>query len=361
VAGRIKVLIVGSTERPSDKSFDPVLDATFISACEEIGEELARANFELVIGSYRERTADLHVLQGYARVDGARTVWFLRPVGEILTPKPDLPPWVEVKDKVVRGPWPAGRVPQILEADAVLLLRGRNHTQICGYVAPSLEKPVLAIGALGGAAHELWEGFEPYYQRLGSLRNEMGALCRSPWEPGAGRLVPQVINCLLSRRVFQHQRIWPSIVGSVVTLSLVACWVALFRGWLGTDSLPLFLMMLLGGLGGVVLRINQRLIAEPTIRFSWPSVAADLQNGVILGFVMVLLYLIGVVTITGEAHPIPEPSTAGDFQRIAVVTTLLALGAGFSPRQAAARLRGWFADAGGVQTQNASPRNGSPR
>lgn len=361
MAGRTKVLIVGSTERPSDKGFDRVSDATFVRACSEIGEALARANFELVIGSYRERTADLHVLQGYARVSGARTVWFLRPVGEALTPKPDLPPWVEVKDKVVRGPWPAGRVPQILEADAVLLLRGRTHTRICGYVAPSLEKPVLAVGALGGAAHELWEGFEPYYQRLGTLRNEMGVLCRSPWETGAGQLVPRVINCLLSRRVFRHQRIWPSVLGTVVTLSLVGSWIALFMGWLGADTLPLFLMMLVGGLGGVVLRINQRIIAEPTVRFSWPSVSADLQNGVILGFVMVLLYLIGVVTITGQARPIPQNSSSADFQRIAAVMTLLALGAGFSPRQAAARLRGWFAGASGSQTRDPSLGDSSVR
>jgi hypothetical protein len=345
VHGRIKVLIVGSTESPEDTGFDSEMDAAFREACQEIGRELAKANFDLVIGSYRECTADFHVLKGYAAVQGARTVWFVRPQGEPLSPKPVLPAWVTLKDTVLHGPWPAGRVPQILSADAVLLLRGTKNTRVCGYVAPSLEKPVLAVAALGGAAQELWTGLEPYYQKLGSLRGEMGALCRRPWEPGSGRLVAPVIRSLLKRRVFRHQRIWPSLLGAAVTLLLVAGWIAMFQGWLGTDALPLFLMMLAAGLGGVILRINERFLSDPTVFLSWQAVAADLQNGVILGLIVVVLYLVGVFAITGHFEAVPNGSGPEDFHRTAAFTTLLALSAGYSPSQAVARLRAWFASA----------------
>jgi hypothetical protein len=171
----MRVLIVGSTHGKVNES---MRDA-FIEACRELGAALARARVEIVIGSDSVDTADRYVLEGVATVEGQHRVWILRPDSEE-TPFAEqtaaLGKRVEFIYKRLRGPWSAGRVPQIQAADAVLLIGGAGGTLTSGYVAPALERPVLAIASFGGAAAELWPHLEPYYNRLGELSHRVGNL-----------------------------------------------------------------------------------------------------------------------------------------------------------------------------------------
>jgi hypothetical protein len=327
----LKVLIVGSTPDQTDEH-----TPEFEFACFEIGKALADAGMDIIIGSCRERTADLHVLKGFSDVPGNHTVWLLRPSDERQLTLPELKENVTLRRKIVQGPWPAGRVPQILEADAVVLVKGAATTRICGYVAPSLERPVVSVASFGGSAKELWAHLYPYYCKAGRISDDVAALCR-PWEASTAKVVPVVIKELVRKRAFQARRIGPLATCMLITLLGLLFWVVLFVEATRDQVYPFFAMVVIAGVLGVLLRNNMRMILDPTITFSWTSLVLEVQAGILLGFALGLLYLAGVITVTGQAQPLAD-GNAGAFQRVAVIMTLIAFGAGYRLQQASARV-----------------------
>jgi hypothetical protein len=338
----MKVLIVGST-------LDPQVAAKredFMTACRELGAALARAGIDIVVGSDSDNAADRYVMEGMATVEGRHRVWILRPESRE-TPSAD---WlaaiggrIEIFQRRVRGTWSAGRVPQILAADAVLLIGGAGGTLASGYVAPALERPVLAVASFGGAAAKLWPDLEPYYNRLGELSHRVGDL-REGWKPSNADLAVQVIKELIKRRTF---RIQPRLPLGIYMISLILCliaWVYLFTNPLTHASYSFFAMLGLAGLLGTILRNNLRMVFDPTASFSWNELLIEVGAGLLLGFSLALLYLVGSLTVTGKTEAVLLPDSNEAYQRVAVVMTLLGLGGGLMIEQAADRIRRWFTE-----------------
>jgi len=341
----MKVLIVGSTHNLAPD----VTREGFIQACRDIGTSLAEAGVEIVIGSDGENTADRYVLEGVAKVAGKHKVWVLRPASED-TPFADRPAWLNeqivFKYSRLHGPWSAGRVPQILAADSVLLIGGGKGTAGSGYVAPALERPVLAIASFGGGAAELWPYLERYYSQLGELSDQVGAL-RERWQTKNADLAVRVLKDLVRRQLFRRSPRLPIGIYLVLLLLCLGGWVALFAfpppnhtAW------PFFAMLGVAGILGTLLRNNLRLIFDHTAVFSWDELIIEIGAGLILGFALSLLYFVGVVTITGGTDSVLSPSQVkpGDFQRVAIVMTLLGIGGGLMIEQAADRVQGWFTE-----------------
>jgi hypothetical protein len=233
-------------------------------------------------------------------------------------------------------------VPQILAADAVLLIGGAAGTSMSGYVAPVLERPVLAIASFGGAAAKLWRDFETYYKNLGELSGRVGDL-HERWKTSNADLAVQVIKELIRRRAFKAK---PRLPLGVYMASLTIClmaWVYLFTNPFTKTSYSFFAMLALAGLLGTFLRNNLRMVFDPTASFSWNELLIEAGAGLVLGFFLALLYLVGALTITGKTDAVLLPDGPGSFQRVAVVMTLLGLGGGLMMEQAAERIRGWFA------------------
>jgi hypothetical protein len=338
----MKVLIVGSTH---DKVVESKREA-FIQACRELGTALARAGVEAVVGSDSTNTADRYVLEGFAKVDGRHRAWILRPEsGETPFAEQTALPVnrVEFIYKRLRGPWSAGRVPQIQAADAVLLIGGGPDTLTSGYVAAALERPVLAIASFGGAAAELWPHLEPYYNQLGGLGHRIGNL-RENWQSDNADLAIQVIKELVKRRVFKSKPRLPLGIYLTLLVSCLGGWVVLFTNPLNHPVYSFFAMLAVAGLLGTILRNNLRLVFDPTATFSWNELFVEMGAGLLLGFALALLYLVGALTITGKTEAVLLPGSTGDFQRVAVVMTLLGLGGGLMIEQAADRVRQWFTD-----------------
>jgi hypothetical protein len=335
----MKVLFVGS----APDSQMPERRETFAPACRELGAALAKQNFEIVIGSAQAGTADGFVLEGAASVEGRPRVLILRP--DDLNGVPDGVPAVidrlDVRYKRVRGSWSAGNVPQILAADAVVLVGGAGYTLSTGYVAPALERPVIAIASFGGAAGKLWPEFQSYYDRLGGLATEVGRLGER-WQPGNADLVVRMLQESIRRRLFKAKPRLP--IGIYFTL-LSACligWVILFVNPAANVSYSFFAMLAAAGLLGTILRNNLRLVFDPTANFSWNELMIEMATGLLLGFALALLYLAGALTITGRASFTLSPGSPDGYQRVAVVMTLLGLGGGLMIEQAAERVRRWF-------------------
>jgi hypothetical protein len=111
------------------------------------------------------------------------------------------------------------------------------------------------------------------------------------------------------------------------------------KEWL---TFSFFGMLAVAGFLGTILRNNMRLVHDPTATFSSNELMIELGAGLILGFALALLYLVGAVTIDG--NPRAVLTTVEGFQRVAVVMTLLGLGGGLMIEQAADRVRQWFTE-----------------
>ena len=101
-------------------------------------------------------------------------------------------------------------------------------------------------------------------------------------------------------------------------------------------------MLAVAGILGTILRTSLRLIRDDTATFSWNHLLLELAAGLLLGFALALLYLVGSITVSGKAELLT--ADPGGFQRVAVVMTLLGLGGGLALEQASDRVSRWFDD-----------------
>jgi hypothetical protein len=211
-----------------------------------------------------------------------------------------------------------------------------------GYVAPALEKPVLAIASFGGPATDLWPELEPYYRRLGKLSESAGNF-RERWQPGNADLGVRILQELVRRRVFKVQPRLPLGIYMILLVVCLVSWVALFAHPLSNVTFSFFAMLAVAGFLGTILRNNLRLVLDPTANFSWNELMIELGAGLVLGFALALFYLVGALTVTGDPATVLMPNPAS-FQRVAVVMTLLGLWGGLMIEQAADRVRHWFTE-----------------
>ncbi len=336
----MKIMISGSVPKgeagPSE---------AFHDACRQIGAALARAKIEIVVGSTETKTADRFVLEGAAQVEGSHRVLFLRPdsdgepdFGEIQNASR-----LAVTYRRLRGSWWAGLVPQIQAADAVLIIKGGSGALTTGYIALALERPVIAIGSFGDAGKTLWTEFQPYYDRLGSLTNEVGKLDEA-WVPENAGLVVRLAQALIARGTFRTKPRLPMGIYLSLLLSCLVGWVVLFVNPLPVVGYSFFAMLALAGLLGTILRNNLRMVFDPTASFSWNELLIEVGTGLLLGFALALLYLAGMLTVTGNTDVFLLEGAEKGYQRVAVVMTLLGLGGGLMIEQAAERVKRAFSE-----------------
>jgi hypothetical protein len=86
------------------------------------------------------------------------------------------------------------------------------------------------------------------------------------------------------------------------------------------------------------------MVFDPTASFSWNELLIEVGAGLLLGFSLALLYLVGSLTVTGKTEAVLLPDSNEAYQRVAVVMTLLGLGGGLMIEQAADRIRSWFTE-----------------
>lgn len=338
----MRVLIIGSLNYEGSKQFQE----DFISGCKQLGAALARAKVEFIIGSSDSNTADKYILEGASEVSGTYKIWIFRPE-DGSTPK--LPSGENSKAnfipfyKRLSGPWAAGRVPQIQAADAVLMVGGARGTAQIGYSAIALEKPVLAIGSFGGSAAHLWSQFEPFYQRLGSLSNQVGNL-REEWQPQNAELAVKVLQELVRRRAFQRSSSGPSLILFALNILLFAIWVWLFVNPPKPWQASFFALLAVSAFLGTALRSSLQVVIDPTEHKSRDAVIAELSAGLVLAFALALLYLAGSFTFTGKFEVISDNSPFDAYQRIAVAMGIIGIVGGWLLERVAESLTRWFGD-----------------
>jgi hypothetical protein len=337
----MKVLVVGSNRHLADEA----KKETFDEVCRKIGAALADEGHEIVLGSEQSYTADRNVLDGAVATRKKLRLHFVRPFLDV-TPELDHLP----KDQVtitrvpLRGTWTSGRVSQILACDAVLLVGGSHGTSTTGYLAPELEKPVLALPWFGGAGEEVYKELGYHYYQVPALKARLGTIAKLSSATDV-KLVVEFLEELIRCRAFKKSARMPLTLYTSLMLACLAAWVFVFDGqWWLQGNYAFFLMLALAGLLGTMLRNNLRMMFDPTAVFSWDELFIEIGTGLMLGFALALLYFVGALAFTGSTDAIPKGGERGDgdFQRIAVIMTLLGLGAGLMIERAAERVRGWF-------------------
>jgi hypothetical protein len=339
----MRVLVVGSVHHPD---LEPQRDK-FIEACRDLGTSLARAGHEIVVGSDSPNTADRYVVEAAAAEPGARTIWVLYPENE-----KDRPPFkdrlgadgsgTQFQHRDLKGPWVAARVPQVLKADAVLAIGGGPGTAQAGYVAVSLERPVLSIGCFGGAAKELGPVLEPFYTGSEDLRNDVAAL-RAGWGPGSAERAIRAVHEARRRKLFQRDRWRLPLVLLLCNLLGMAGWVWLFVYPPSPPAVAFFAMLGLAAFFGTAgLRYALGFLSGSTNDSPTSRILVEVCAGLLLAFGLAVVYLIGGFTVTGKFEFISSTTQPSDFQRVALAMTILGLTGGWMIEPVAERLRAWF-------------------
>jgi len=340
----MKVLVIGSIRGVDSED----KRNRFITACRELGNALARAGWELAVGSDDPETADKYVVEGALSVSGIRKIWVFRPRGGH-TPfdkeRAEHARQVEFIYEVIEGPWAAVHVPQVIAADAVVLIGGGPATAQVGYVAPALERPVLAIPCFGGAADDLWQSFKPFYERLSSpLKEKLGNL-QVDWQSSNADLAIQILQVASQRRLFQREtKVSQSVALFLISLFLFTVWVWLFVSPFEPRGIAFFALLGVSAFLGTGLRTTLNLLTDPTIRL-WPSrVTTELTTGLLLAFGLAVVFLIGGFTITGKFEFISSTAQLDNFQRIALAMSALGFAGGWLIERVSESLRQWLSE-----------------
>lgn len=333
----MRVLIVGSlNHREEDAS-----TTDFADACRAIGAQLATEGIELVVGSSGARTADKYILEGAASVPGTHKVWVYRTEdGETpIMPQTDTnKTTLTCFYKRLRGPWAAGRVPQIQAADAILLIGGARGTAQVGYAAAALGRPALAVGGFGGAAEELWPQLQPFYERAGRIADEIGNL-REKWKPEYAELTVRALKILVRRGVFKRSNTQGSALTLILNIFLFTAWVWLFVDPPIQLHASIFALLAVSAFLGTALRVALRGVLDPAEQKTAEVVLAELSAGLVLAFALAMLYLAGSFTFTGKFQPFANVNEVGeDYRRVAVGMTVIGIAGGWLLERVAERL-----------------------
>lgn len=339
----MKILVVGSTEYTGGKE----VQGPFVEACKQLGASLAKANHTIVVGSDREQTADRHVVFGANEVEGRHKVLVIRPTSGATPFDGDRANLTKIdfSFRRSRGSWAVGRIYQIQEVDAVIMVGGGRGTAQVGYTAPALKKPVLAIAAFGGAARDTWDEYlEAEYAQLGFFDHNFfgGKLANlsERWDPSMADLVVSTTKALVERNPYRLEKEMPQTVMVVLPVLLYGAWIGLFvnpiDGWM---SECFFALLIVSALLGTGLRTALRVLREVRPRISVRRVLNEGVIGLLVAFGLSLLYLAGGVTITGGMKFVSViDKDLLEFQRIAVTMSILGFAAGLLIERAAEQL-----------------------
>lgn len=148
------------------RELDPAMAGEAQKMAREIGAELAKAGFGLVVYESSPQSLEPHVVAGFvanvpSAVGGARIrVRFAEPQRQKVKFAEQAARSELFEPKLFPGEdWEAPFYRSLVAAegvDAVLLMAGARSTLIAGQIAVARPLPVLAIDAYGGAAGKIW-------------------------------------------------------------------------------------------------------------------------------------------------------------------------------------------------------------
>lgn len=289
------------------------------AAAEELGRELAKAGFRILVYSSGPDYLEGAVVKGYAVGRGARSggIQVRYPLhGE----KPSFPEQEAHKDLFEWRPhhspdWEISFYQSLQEAQGILLLGGGQSTLIAGLVAMGHRIGILALAGFGGRSSKIWEALRP--GRDLPTADEISLMARPDWSAEVAADCVQSLGAQLQRRdeELRQRRLeelrQEAAVSrhALVALGLfVAAVLCVPIAWALEQSFTtlvwlLFVSPLLAGVAGSTIRLvfDLRQGALPLTRQSAITTAA---LGLVAGGVAGLLFVTAQMTVSTDLNAI---------------------------------------------------------
>ncbi|TQM84463.1 hypothetical protein FHX81_6909 [Saccharothrix saharensis] len=265
-----EVVIIGSVD--ANREFDPPVHHPELAraACEQLGAELAAADWDIVVFSDDPGFIEHSVVRGYlAGAEKGR-----RRRGRVIMRAPrrklhrafteeGIGARIEYQPDT-NDEWEVSFYRSLFSADGVLLVGGGRSTHIAGILALTRGIPTVPLAAFGGSAGLVWS-------KMKSLREDTTdediAVLGSPWGPGSARQAVAVLDRQHERRgtspgpavAEERRRRRAHVLGSVTAIAALLLAVAtlpLSSAWRSPMAALSLLMSgpVLGAVGGALLR-----------------------------------------------------------------------------------------------------------
>jgi hypothetical protein len=302
------IAIVGSAD-PKRPDYDPPLKHAekVKQAMEELGRELARAGYRILVYSSVPTYIEADIVRGYINSKAARETSILirypRGAGAysrfleqdtydaLFDPKSD-----------TNANWQVSFYQSLKDAGGVLIVGGVSSALITGVMARLLRIPILAVATFGGSAENLWVLMRDLANVTPDEHQLMG---RDTWEPdSAAKLVAALTQQrqrlleaeerarqekLRDRRLTQRRA---AGMAALFVAAVVLLGIALFRPISsGPFAILFFAVPLLAGASGGLARNVVELFQGNTIPKSHDEFSA-VTLGSIGGFLSAILFVV---------------------------------------------------------------------
>lgn len=337
-----RILVVGATDL---KTFDKSRRKEYLDACSQMGRALAGAGHTIMLGSRSDDSnkIDRFVVEGANAVGGDKhgVIVYAAPKQQFPFEKEtkDFPQldfkWIEDK-----GPW-WGRVFQVKNADAVVLIDGGDGTYQTGICARALERPILAIPSFGGGAEKVWKELQPEYEHIPGLADDALKL-QTPWDPSKADLAVRMVERLLAANASRPSRTGDRVQALVAVIALLAAWLFLFCAPFHPRPVSFLLILSVSALVGTAMRSLTKITSDPSAQISGAVLVTEAATGLALSFGLMLVYLAGGLTISGDSGFLDHLDQDAGFRRNAVVFSVLGVAGAFTMERAKDKISGWF-------------------
>jgi hypothetical protein len=192
-----RIAIVGSYDPKREKELALRNLSTTNQAGEDLGRELAKQGFHIVVYSSDPHSLEVDVVRGYLakpeKEDGSIQVLFSQSYGEPTFVQnqagderfeflPDMSP-----------DWESSFYQSLARVDGVIIVGGGPSALIAGIVAISHQKPVVACATFGGSGEKVWRALREQTYPLEQV--EYAKMAAGAWSPDlATRLVGLLVR-----------------------------------------------------------------------------------------------------------------------------------------------------------------------
>lgn len=343
----MKIFIIGSKRKEQDEQEKE----RFNKAGIELGKAIARAGHTAILCSQSENTIDPYIIQGILNEEGTHSVIFLIPETEAKERSEYLDDLYKKSNgqlKLERIQQKGWRIVHLLaakEADVIIAIGGsvykedssnrkkiseESGTLAMIYTAEILEKPIILLPFLGGAAKEAWDYIAGRYYKNVNIDHLQNYIQESDTE--WGNKIIEMINRLKRNNPFK--KINPKSMIFTVLVGIVSLigWLYLFFASPDIELLPRELILcLLWGLAsifGSMFRIILQNVGavEPEWKPSHSIISVVI--GSFIGFVLFILVQITNLVLNGNSLSVTDPD---DFNRVSLTLSFLLLLASLFP------------------------------
>jgi hypothetical protein len=284
-------------------------------AAEDLGRELAKSGFRILVYSSNPDYLEASVVAGYiasqTALNGSIQVRY--PLHGDKPAFPNQQMHAKIFDwRPDHSPdWEMSFYQSLNDVDGILLLGGGASTMIAGLVALGHRSSILALAAFGGKTGEVWKVLMP--GRDLPSPDEISLMARPGWDSDlAIDCVAALKNQLLRRAEEDKQRrleelrkeisvTWHAIIAVALFLSAILCVPYAWGSELSQTNAIwlLFLSPLLAGVAGSTIRLVFDL-RQGSLPLSRQSAITTAALGLIAGGVAGLLFITAQVTTVAE-------------------------------------------------------------